>query len=425
MAWKPQLDAAVDVSKLDLDAQEGFLLSRLDGSTSVDELPFLTGLPRERVEGILDRLVSMGTVARSEPAGRGARAAEQPAPVAESAPGQLEEPDVEFEFDLEEVGLEEAGLDFDDAWDAVESGLAESPVADESGDADCQGAVSGAAVPEVAVSEDAMLEAATSEPEADDEPTPGSAGASEDESDALGPVPGADANWRALFERELKPLEVDARVERARHASGDHLNAFCYDPSPRVISALTENQGFGLEHARRVAANHRTGGGLDAIGRRQQFLRDRQVQRNLFRNNQAPQALLLRIFQAYRLAEIFRLTAGREATERVRSVAKKQFRSKFPQSSAEERVQLILKTEGRCLPQLVGVALGGRATALLCRRPLVSTLLIRNLARWPSTPPPVLQHMARQPSVRRSPMLRNEILRHPNAPSRLQAELRS
>ena len=249
--------------------------------------------------------------------------------------------------------------------------------------------------------------------------------AEESEQDVVEPDPALAGNWRALFERELRALEVDARVEMARHASDERLNAFCYDPSPRVISALLENQRFGLAHARLVASHHLTGAGLDLLCRHQVFARDRKVQRSLFRNSTTPQGLMLRIFQTFRLAETFRWTVGRESTDRVRSVAKKQFRTKFPQTSAEERVQLILKTEGRCLPQLVGVALGGRATALLCRRPLVSTLLIRNLARWPSTPPPVLQHMARQPAVRRSPMLRNEILRHPNAPSRLQNDLQS
>ncbi|MDA8020022.1 MAG: hypothetical protein MPN21_21485 [Thermoanaerobaculia bacterium] len=390
MGWKPRLDETVDLSELDLDAQEGFVLSRLDGSTSVEDLTFLTGLPEERISGILERLVLLGTVAQraeSKVAGASSR-----------------EPDVEFDFDLEEIDLDGVGMSQEEF--EVEVSV---PVHD------LQPAVAeGVDVEPAVVGVDPTVE----ESDEEDAAVRDNPGAAVD----LGEEQGAehDGNWRALFERELKPLEVDHRVEMARKAGDARLHAFCYDPSPRVISALLENQRFGLEHARRVAAHHRTGGGLDALGRRQQFVRDRQVQRNLFRNSATPQALLLRIFQAYRLAEIFRLTAGREATDRVRTVAKKQFRTKFPQSSAEERVQLILKTEGRCLPQLVGVALGGRAAALLCRRPLASTLLIRNLARWPSTPPPVLEHLMRQPAVRRSPVLKNEVLRHPNAPSRLQ-----
>lgn len=344
--WKPQLDGEVDVSNLDLDAQEGFLLSRLDGATAVEDLPFLTGLPEDRVQGILDRLVSTGTIRPNAAAGESAVTGSE----SESDTGSDEALDTAPDEDLA----------FED-----------SPGDDEAADSD----------------------------------------------------PGRDGNWRGLFERELRPLDEDARVGMARHVEHDRLQALCYDPSPKVISALLENQRFGLEQARLVATHHRTGAGLDALGRRSQFVRDRQVQRMLFRNAQTPQSLLARVLQSYRLAEIYRLTSSRESTDRVRSESKKRFRKKFPQSSAEERVQLILKTEGRCLPMLVGIALGGRAAALLCRRPLSSTLLIRNLARWPSTPPPVLQHMARQPAVKRSPVLRNEILRHPNAPSRLKSDL--
>ncbi|MEM1207500.1 MAG: hypothetical protein AAGN66_29965, partial [Acidobacteriota bacterium] len=57
--------------------------------------------------------------------------------------------------------------------------------------------------------------------------------------------------------------------------------------------------------------------------------------------------------------------------------------------------------------------------ALLCRRPMNSPMLVRNLARWPSSTPPVLQHLGRQAVVKRSVDLRNQILRHPNGPSKL------
>ncbi len=119
------------------------------------------------------------------------------------------------------------------------------------------------------------------------------------------------------------------------------------------------------------------------------------------------------------MGEVYVLCMSRETTDRVRSAAKKEFRSKFASGTAEERVSLILKCEGRCLVLLLGLALDAKAASLLCRRPLHSTLLVRNLARWPSTPPSVLHHMARQPMVKRNPALRNLILRHPNAPSRL------
>lgn len=231
-----------------------------------------------------------------------------------------------------------------------------------------------------------------------------------------------ERSWRRIFEEEFHPLEVDQRFQLARRASGESLRAFCFDPSPKVIAAVFENPNTGLDHARLVAEHHRSGLGLDQLGKRSEFLRDRQVQRYLYRNPQLSVRLLNRIFQMKRMGDVYRLAMSREATDRVRSTAKKEFRKKFTSGTAEERVSLILKGEGRCLMLLIGVPLDGKATAMLCQRPLVSTLLIQNLARWPSTPPPVLENMARQPIVLRSPALKNLILRHPNAPSRLKAQ---
>ncbi len=229
-------------------------------------------------------------------------------------------------------------------------------------------------------------------------------------------------NWRRVFEQDLHPLEVDTRVRLAREEStGDALCALCFDPSPKVVAAILENPNVALQHARLIAQHHRSGSGLDQMGRRAEFLRDRQVQRHLYRNPQCGVSLLLRILNTQRMGDVYRLSINRETTERVRSTARKEFRKKFTSGSAEERVSLILKVEGRCLALLVGIGLDGRTASLLCGRPLHSTLLIQNLARWPSTPPHVLQHMARQPMVLRSAALMNLILRHPNAPSQLKA----
>jgi hypothetical protein len=78
-------------------------------------------------------------------------------------------------------------------------------------------------------------------------------------------------------------------------------------------------------------------------------------------------------------------------------------------------VELILTTEGRCLTLLVGLVLDSHATALLCRRTYVSTLLIQNLARWSAAPPALIAHLRRQDVVRRNQALRQLLERHPNA----------
>lgn len=232
-------------------------------------------------------------------------------------------------------------------------------------------------------------------------------------------VAGDEGNWRRYFQRHLSSLSVDQRVERARDRGGVELRALCFDPSPKVAAALFENQDLGLEHARLLARHHRTSQGLSCLAQDGAFLRDRQVMADLFRNPQAPETLLRRIFQGQSLHQVHSLAVGHNATERVRRAARESFRKGFSRGSADERSTLILRTEGRCLALLSGVPLDGKTTAVLIRRPVTSALLVRNLARWPSTTPPLLQHLARQALVKRNMDLKNQVLRHPNAPSNL------
>ncbi len=75
---------------LQLGTEEGFVLSRIDGTTDLDQLASVTGLPVPRLEAILERLVREGAV--EAPAG--ARSAAPSPPPAELDPlvGLLDSP---------------------------------------------------------------------------------------------------------------------------------------------------------------------------------------------------------------------------------------------------------------------------------------------------------------------------------------------
>ncbi len=60
-AWKPQL-TPIDVRSLPLNAEEGYVVSRIDGQTSVEEIALLTGLPRAKVTAVIEKLVETGAV---------------------------------------------------------------------------------------------------------------------------------------------------------------------------------------------------------------------------------------------------------------------------------------------------------------------------------------------------------------------------
>lgn len=236
-------------------------------------------------------------------------------------------------------------------------------------------------------------------------------------SEVAGSPEPATATHRQLFETTLHPLPEDERVKLAGTAVEPELSAFCFDPTPRVVRAVLENPRMGLPHARLIAAHHVNAAGLDALAEKVQLLQDTEVQRLLLRNAQSPAPLIQRILSRRRLADLYQATQSRELPERNRRTAQEALRRRFAETTSEDRVELILRTEGRALAALTGLSLDGKAAALLCARPLTSVLLAENLARWPATPPTVIAHLLKQPLVLRMPQLRTAVKRHPNCPA--------
>jgi hypothetical protein len=230
-------------------------------------------------------------------------------------------------------------------------------------------------------------------------------------------VPDASGDLRRLFERQLHPLSENERVARARTAVDAELGALCFDPLPAVVRAVLDNPRTGLAQARLIARHHHSAVGLEALGGRPAFAADAGVRRWLVRNPQLPVGLFRRLWSARRLLEQHRLTVDRDIPEGTRRAARELLRARFAQGVAEERVELILRTEGRALAGLVGLPVDGKTAALLCGRTYRSPMLIQNIARWSAAPPALIAHLLKQEAVRRQPQLRQLLQRHPNAPA--------
>ena len=149
---------------------------------------------------------------------------------------------------------------------------------------------------------------------------------------------------------------------------------------------------------------------------RSAFLGDREVQRLLLRNNQSPETIVRRLLAMRTLPQIFESCQSHDLPERHRHTSRIVLRSRFAGASPDERVHLILTTEGRALGTLSGLALDGRSVALLCARGPTSPLLAENLASWPASPPDLIAHLLKQTLVRQSPTLKLLLRRHPNCP---------
>lgn len=262
--------------------------------------------------------------------------------------------------------------------------------------------------------------AASEEPQAgSEEPLPG--GEVEPPAEAEEPedatAEAAAGNWRQLFERRLHPLPEDERARQARGAEDPELSAFCFDPVPAVIKSVLENMRVGLGHARLIARHHHNPVGLEALCGRAAFASDAGVRRWLVRNPQLPSSLFRRLWSGRRLMEQYKVAMGRDVPEGTRRTAREVMRTRFNTAPAEERVELILNTEGRVLASLVGLAVDGKTAALLCGRTYRSPMLIQNIARWSAAPPALIVHLLKQEAVRRQPQLRQLLQRHPNAPA--------
>lgn len=61
MAWKPKSRGDID-PRLPLTGEEGFVLSRIDGATDVDDLALVTSLPPGRLGAILEKLATAGAI---------------------------------------------------------------------------------------------------------------------------------------------------------------------------------------------------------------------------------------------------------------------------------------------------------------------------------------------------------------------------
>ena len=143
----------------------------------------------------------------------------------------------------------------------------------------------------------------------------------------------------------------------------------------------------------------------------------------LLRNVQEPPALLQRIFHQRRLIDLFQLSVGREMPEKSSlPPAARRCAGAWSSGMSEEKVDVLVRTEGRLLAQLVGLAMDQKSAALFCHRTVTSLLLVQNLARWAGTPPSVLAHLLKQTVVRNQPQVKMLLLRHPNLPSHARAE---
>jgi hypothetical protein len=226
----------------------------------------------------------------------------------------------------------------------------------------------------------------------------------------------AERNYRQVYEARWHALTVDERVAGAKTAKGADLFALCFDPNPRVIASILENASTGLDHVRLIAFHHRTTTGLEMVFRRQDWLRDLLVERRLLRNPMIGEILLGRVMSPKRLFPTYKIAIDRDVPELSRIKVRGMLKNKWATAPSEERAELVLRTEARCLALMTGCTFDAKTTAILCGKPINSAMFVQSVAKFAASPPSLLAHLYKQPFVRKNPALRKMLLAHPNMP---------
>jgi hypothetical protein len=232
-----------------------------------------------------------------------------------------------------------------------------------------------------------------------------------------------ERNFRQLYESKFHALPTDARVHAAQTSHGSDLFALCFDAEPRVVSAVLDNPASGLDHARLIAFHHRTSTGLEMLSRRTEFLRDMLVERRLLRNPMCGEMVLSRIMGSKRLHQTYKIAIDRDIPEITRAKSRGHLRKKWQTAPSEERADLVLRTEGRCLQYMTGCTFDAKTTGIMCGKQYNSVLFIQNLAKFAATPPGLLAHLMKQPFVRKNAPLKKLLLQHPNMPGEVKRQM--
>jgi hypothetical protein len=418
---KPKRAEHLDPSRL--TPEEGFVVARIDGSLSVTDLVALTGLEAPKVEQIVSKLAAEGALTLEDADSSGYL------PEVGSSPTMPHEEETASLADFAAaLGMDPSAF--------VAPGLTpikERPVAAER--VETKSSLPPPPAPEtepqlmeleeigpgdeVAFGELEELSVEGDEP-AESEPQEATP---EGEQSLNEEVEGNEKNYRALYEAKFHQLPTDARVHHAQTAHGADLFALCFDAEPRVIAAILENPVSGLDHVRLIAFHHRTSTGLEMLSRRQEFIRDSLVERRLLRNPQCGDTVLSRIMSSKRLHQTYKIAIDRDIPDLTRAKTRGHLRKKWQTAPSEERADLVLRTEGRCLVLLTGCAFDARMTSIMCGKQYNSVLFVQNLAKFPATPPPLLAHLIKQPFVRKIQPLKKLLLQHPNMPGEVKRNI--
>lgn len=233
------------------------------------------------------------------------------------------------------------------------------------------------------------------------------------------PLAAPPARLVAAYSERFKPLKPAERANRAQHAEGEDLECLCLDAHPQVVLALLANPHLSATHGVLLAAYHPNASGLELLARSHLALQQPDVALSLLSNPRLPPGARRHLLATASLEVIHALSLDRALPPATLNELRASLVERFAGAAPEERVALLLATEGRVLASLSGWVFDGRTTALLCREITASATLVECLARFQPTPPSLIEALLGQSIVREHPQLEALLLDHPNMQGRV------
>ncbi len=185
-----------------------------------------------------------------------------------------------------------------------------------------------------------------------------------------------------LEPKAVKNLSEAERVRAVIDADESALVKFCNDSSPAVIHAIVRNPRFNQRHARLIAEHHQSTQGLGALFDNGTITADPSVRAALLQNSVMNEPLLRRLLSHLSLQALYSLsTRTNEMTEQAKREVLALLKQKFQAATPDEKVRILVSTEGRCLDKLTGVTLGNDVQRALMLVPQFSAMLAETLSR--------------------------------------------
>jgi hypothetical protein len=213
------------------------------------------------------------------------------------------------------------------------------------------------------------------------------------------------------------PPEPDARIERARSASGDELKALLHEAGDDVLSALLENPNLEEPHV--VLMLERLdlpAAVLTSIAGEGKWMASEGVRLRLARHPRTPKRFALAAVRQLFLFDLVRLSLLPSAPADIRRVAEEVILTRVPHLAIGEKLTLARRGPSRVVGAILAEGHSQAIKLALANAVLTESQVLKALAKA-GVPERVVAAIAQHPKWSCQYNIRVALVRHPHTPA--------